>query len=145
MLNINDLEKRWHKYKIKSYIPHIIIFISLSIIFILLSTIKNYKTVDNRILKVNTEETVLDKIEEPIIEKEINKRTVYNEQKEVKVQITTTEKQPEDKKLVLSPSLNFMSNIKHSYISRYDNDEVYLKKSYNKPEKTEPPKIGRAS
>jgi len=140
MLNVNDLEKRWRKYKIKSYIPHIIIFISLSIIFILLSTIKNYKTVDNSSLKVNTESTVLDKSEVPIIKKESNRKTVYSEQNETNILITKTEKQSENKKLILSPSLNFMSNIKHSYISRYDNDEVYVKKSYNKPEKKELPK-----
>ncbi len=28
MINVNDLEIRWRKYKIKSYIPHIVILIT---------------------------------------------------------------------------------------------------------------------
>jgi len=36
MLNLIELEKKWLRYKIKSFIPHIIIGISLLIIFVLL-------------------------------------------------------------------------------------------------------------
>jgi tetratricopeptide (TPR) repeat protein len=135
MLNVNDLEKRWRKYKIKFYLPHIIIFISLSVIFILISTIKNYKPFNDNSLDEETKVIVVAKKKEHKIEKQSNKTVVYSEQNITKVTISKTKKQPEIKKILLSPSLNFMSNIKHSYISRYENDEVHVQNTYNKPKK----------
>lgn len=103
MLNVNDLEKRWRKYKIKSYIPHIVIFISLSIIFVIISIVKNNELHNNA-------------IEEVKIEKEVNEVKLVTKQNAISIN--------ENKKLLLSPSLNFISDIKHSSISRYDNDKV---------------------
>ena len=108
--------------------------VSLSIIA-LIFTIKYYEVFDNNIIaeKNNiTEPTVIK--EEARIEKEIN---------EVKKASTNNEK------LVLSPSLNFISNIQHSSISHYDNYELHAnnikkktkKKKEQKKEKKTPIKV----
>ena len=135
MLNVNDVEKRWRKYKVKSYIPHIVILISLSIIFIITSTIKDNETFDNNTIEeenriTQTEEKENDKTK-IVIEKNIT---------EVKVKKTVKEKAYDNEKLLLFPSLNFMSNIKHSSISRYENDEVNVNDIYNKSKKKDIPK-----
>jgi tetratricopeptide (TPR) repeat protein len=120
MLNVNDLERRWRKYKIKSYLPQIVIFISLLIIFILISTIKNNELLDNNVIEEAKE---IDEVEI------VTKQNTININK---VEKTFNESTHENKKLVLSPSLDFISNIKHSSISRYDNDEVHSNKIYKK-------------
>ena len=130
MLNVNNLEKRWRKYKIKSYVPHIVIFISLSIIFVIISIVKNNELHNNT-------------IEEVKIEKEVDEVKLVTKQNAISIN--------ENKKLLLSPSLNFISNIKHSSISRYDNGEVdsskvqkknkVQKKKIKKPEVVETKEI----
>lgn len=126
MLNVNDLEKRWRKYKIKSYIPHIIIIVSLSIIFILGSMVNNYdKFTDSSTIEEEVTAQVDEKTE-PELKEQIEQITEQNITV-VKVQtqqITPKIDDTDDKSLILSPSLNFMSNIKHSSISYDDNDEV---------------------
>ncbi|WP_373003380.1 hypothetical protein [Sulfurimonas sp.] len=135
MLNVNDLEKRWRKYKVKSYIPHIVILISLSIIFIIISTIKDYETFDNNTIVEEKKITLTE-------EKENNKTKIIIDQNitEARVEKTVKEKVYENRKLVFTPSLNFMSNIKHSSISRYENDEEKLNNIYNKPKQKDIPK-----
>jgi len=131
MLNVNDLEKKWRRYKVKTYIPHIVILISISVIFIILSTIKNYEMFDNNTIElenkiVQTQKKESDNI---VIEKNTTKEKVS---KVTKVEKSLTEKKYENEKLVLSPSMDFMSNIKHNSISRYENSEV-IDNVYNKP------------
>jgi hypothetical protein len=133
MINVNDLEIRWRKYKIKSYIPHIVILISLSII-ILIFTIKYYDVFGNNIIEKNN----------------ITKPRVIKEEVRIKKEINEVKKSfHNNEKLVLSPSLNFISNIQHSSISYYDNYELHAndikkktkKKKEQKKEKKAPIKV----
>lgn len=107
MLNINDLERRWLKYKIKSYIPHLIILISFIVILILLFIVLNIKPVIKQA---------------PVIEPMPKKV-------ELKSKVTAViHEKPDDKKseteinnnkVVLSPSLNFMNNMQESTTPKY--------------------------
>ncbi|MEA1956414.1 MAG: hypothetical protein U9N02_07980 [Campylobacterota bacterium] len=92
MLNIDELENRWLKYKIKSFIPHIVIAISLLIILIITS-IFTFKT------KIEEKSMVKTEILKPKIEKKQN-----------------IEKQSDEQKLVITPSFNFMQNIQTTSI-----------------------------
>jgi len=116
MLNIHELEKKWKVYKIKSYMPYIII-VSLLLISAILFTFKT---------------SIVHK-ETPSLVKQQVKKEEINSKKEQKTQhkpIST--KNEKNDKLVLQPSLNFMSNIKHSSISN-----EYDYHSYKKPKKVE--------
>ena len=65
MIDTRDLEKRWIKYKIKSYIPHAVILISVVIIisvvlFLINSNVK--QTTQQVILKASTDKNLIDAI-----------------------------------------------------------------------------------
>jgi hypothetical protein len=116
MLNTRDLEKRWLHYKIKSYIPHAVIFISVVVIIIIVLILmapsktitKQEKEIEavaitNPALKVQTEQntTVTKKTKEPIPTplQKVAQTPVLNSQK--------------DTKLTLTPSMSFMKHIQN--------------------------------
>jgi tetratricopeptide (TPR) repeat protein len=112
MLNVIELENRWRKYKVKSYIPYIsVLFI---IIFVLILVVFFIQPQKNKELH-NLEVVKKDKV------KVIKKPTLQIEKKEVKLIALSKEVKKQDvknkqavKKIVLSPSLNFISSIKYS-------------------------------
>ncbi|MEA2092185.1 MAG: hypothetical protein U9O83_07460, partial [Campylobacterota bacterium] len=124
MLNVNELENRWRRYKIKSYIPYGVIILSLGVIVFLISTIYNSKIVTKEISKVEQKEKP--KIQEQATA--LHKHTEENITKIVK--ITKPEKEvikkkiSDSKKITLSPSLGFMSEMKHNAVSYYENNEI---------------------
>jgi len=65
MLNIINLEKRWLRYKIKSYIPHATIIVTLIIIGIFVSIILNSQTVANKKVIVDLKPVLDNKKTEP--------------------------------------------------------------------------------
>lgn len=131
MLNTRDLEQRWLKYKIKFYIPHFIIFISIIVISVVILTFFNSD-------KKNINEPY-QKINKPLIETQTNKEvaiktpkvTIIKEAVEVKstaykdTTIATPkiqEKEPSntgDDSLKLAPSLDFMKSMQHSTLPYY--------------------------
>ena len=124
MLNVNELESKWRIYKIKSFIPYAVITVSLGVIFILTTTIYNSKTATKEILKVEKKEpNVVKRQETPAV-----KRIEENITKIVKATIPKAEvlkeKLLDGKKIILSPSLSFMSNMQDSTISYYDGQET---------------------
>lgn len=129
MLNVNDLEKRWLNYKIKYYIPHIVIITSLSIVSILIYSIQNDKLFNKY--------TLVDKI---INEDVKEKHEIKTKQDET---IVYTTKKSNNQQLILTPSLNFISNIKHNSISHYENNTIYKKpkKKEIQAKKQKPKKI----
>ena len=148
MLNINDLETRHQKYKLKSYFPYLTIFISLTIISIYAIFLFN----DNTVAKVNTNTTVSKKEETLIIQN--NKQNIdTNKTKKQKTTTQTVEtkkelvipKEPIEKqggkmmlakkeeKLRLSPSLNFIHKIQSNTLPYYEDDTNVQKKPLNKP------------
>ena len=124
MLNIYELEKRWLKYKIKSFLPTIITFIIILIVGLTLYISIDFKKInilDSSILEKfthNNEQTIQENIQEVSIEK----TNVI--QKEKKTDNTTvTEKAPEttlpkralnsNEKNILEPSLAFMKKMQN--------------------------------
>lgn len=152
MLNIVDLEKRWIKYKIKSYIPHITIVISLVIITVIsltfISTDSASKT-DNILI----ETPVLEKIssQDKIIPQEFQVPTPKPiVKKEAPIErdkpITSVEEIHYTDKVHLTPSLDFMRKMQNSMQPYYKNDINSHEPSYNnyqakKVEKVTPPKV----
>ena len=74
MLNIHELETKWLHYKIKSYIPHAIITISLFIIILIVSLVEFN----------NTEKTTIKKVTINNKKDILNKQTVIKETPKVK-------------------------------------------------------------
>ena len=136
MLNINELEDQWLKYKIKSFLPHLIIVASLIVIFIVISffnfdleqpipEIKNNKDVIKNIENNKSTENKSTSETVPKIENTINiEKEIINPSK---IKQTTTIKTipTEDEKLRISPSLDFIQNINRNSPAYYDN--VYSK------------------
>jgi len=146
MLNVNELENKWRKYKIKSYIPYGIIIVSLSIVAILISSIYNSKTFSKKITKVQLKE-------ESKIQKQTSITTKQIEQNITKIAKVTKpkkevlkEKTSNSKKIILSPSLGFMSEMKHNAISYYESNEIPTSTTHRvvqkpKTKKPQPTKI----
>lgn len=114
MLNIIELEKRWLHYKIKSFLPHLIVFISLSLLIIVSITFLNEKTPKKEAIqkKVDSFQT------NTVIQRSIKKR------KEI-VQKTSSIKQNsrEVQTIELKPSLGFMKSIEHTSQPYYYNEK----------------------
>ena len=151
MLNINELENRWKIYKIKSYIPHVTILVSLLIIVTVILFVLN--TNDKKApLQKEIKKVIVQKQEtpKPIIKKKI-KNTIKNDEaikpiklvasekkvkikpvqhKEEKTQIITTKKNIKTKVLI-SPSLDFMKNMQNNTLGYYaqDSDQERRKKA----------------
>ncbi|WP_345979125.1 hypothetical protein [Sulfurimonas sp. HSL3-2] len=124
MLNVPELEKKWLTYKIKSFLPHIVLSILVIVIvpFIIVfypsdKTEKIVKTEKNDIT------TTKNKIEADI---------ALNSVEEInKEDLNTSNALKEDDKLVLKPSLNFVNKIEDSMVTYYDDDK-HTKKSETK-------------
>jgi len=125
MLNTRDLEKRWIKYKIKSYIPHTVILVSIvmiiSVLFFLINSNGKHKT-ERVAVKVPLERNISVALSTPkkniIPAKELN---------------TTTEIQNKtQEQIILSPSMNFMKdmqNIDQPYYKTLHPTDIATKKT----------------
>lgn len=124
MLNIHDLERRWLRYKIKSYVPLVlsilagVSIIALLFIYIPTSDVKNKANIpieatEVEVSKVQAEVPVQQEtIKEPVVApRELS--VADNTQEQVQ-----TEPKKEESTLVLKPSLHFMDNIEDG-ISAY--------------------------
>jgi len=122
MLNIHDLERRWLKYKIKSFAPFVLMAIFLStgfisaLIYYPTTNDINTTTQENIVLSnpVEVVNTVQEKTSEPLV-KEV-------QENELDIDIPQNTQHVEtDKVLVLKPSLHFMDNIEEG-LDPYVND-----------------------
>lgn len=118
MLNTRDLERRWLKYKIKSYIPHTVITLSTIIIS---GTVLFYLRAPQTDIKQQVDVTVSSST--PTVKKEIKPTSIpaISTVVETAGVIKPTEETTvpiETKKVVLKPSMDFMRNIQESS-SRY--------------------------
>ena len=101
MLNVYDLEKKYRLYKLKSYIPYMVVFVSLCVILLVIFFVKNSDMFKSNKAQHNqkTLQTQIEQVKitpkEEVIEKEVIEK---------------------NETLILTPSLNFMSNIKDSPI-----------------------------
>ncbi len=140
MLNIHELEKRWLQYKIKSYIPYLVL--ALTLIFILTSVIffMNGSKEDNNEVKNNsvkkTKQTSLEKQEEktkPVknaVQTAIANKPIYQTNEDKKEQ--TTKISSTQNHLILKPSMEFMKNIHTSTPDSYHPTSIPTKKKTEK-------------
>jgi len=132
MLNIVELEKKWLRYKIKSFIPHIAIGISLLIIIVLLF---NFLSADKEpvpSLKLQPEEKKVTPKEQNSTKKEkvVKKAVIIKKPTPPKVIVKEIipekqEPKPQEKikeKVKLKPSLDFMKKMQNSVHMYYNND-----------------------
>ncbi|QOP45416.1 tetratricopeptide repeat protein [Sulfurimonas paralvinellae] len=121
MLNIRELEKRWLHYKIKSYIPHTVIAVSLIVIILVTAIIttstpqkKEHKqvTLDKTLKKPVTLATPTidskNSIQETNITQQNTNQTNIKLETIAKAKTINTDK---EQKLILEPSMHFMKHI----------------------------------
>jgi len=144
MLDIPDLEARWLRYKIKSYIPHSIILISLIVIIttgiiVINSTEQKENSVPQTEIKMQKPMSVTSKIEEPAQDRAKVKESKVNEKIEIKEVVTTPEQVKQTQtfqntnKRVLAPSMNFMKEMQNSALPYYNT----CTRKQAQPEKTD--------
>ena len=131
MLNIIELEQRWLRYKIKSYIPHVIITISLLIIAIIVFTF-SVNSADDTLKDINkplaevTSHTSIELKEKAInnevdIEKTIIKKPIIVRDTQA-LALETHSNKENLHKVKLSPSLDFMKKMQNSVHPYYNNE-----------------------
>jgi len=126
MLNIPELEKRWLHYKIKSYIPYVVIFISLIIITIIATTFLT----DTSDTSSTYKKTIPTPIVEPTDIKSVKVVPIKNNKVIIQDKVIHIQ-QVSKKKTQLAPSMEFMKNMQNSTQPYYDNE------TFNSPIKKE--------
>jgi len=142
MLNIIELERRWFRYKIKSYIPHTIIILSIiTISLVMLSFLSNDKTVQFTKVAIPEEPSIgidnnkpeiqkpiihnhLPIIVEPTVEKKQEKKIVVIEPNII-IKPTNTRS-----RVQLSPSLDFMRKMQNSMQPYYSHENTNVQRAY---------------
>ena len=122
MINVTELEKRWIKFKIKSYIPYIVIIFSLLVILILFLTL-SFKDVKDTKIKFTKND--IKKVEKTEV-----KKTKTKIEKETKTKTKHVKPPKIEKKLVLSPSLNFMQDMQNNTVGYYENKDKVIEKKH---------------
>ena len=136
MLNTRDLEQRWLRYKIKSYIPYFIIFTSIIVISVIVLTFFNSdkKYADKLLQKIN--KTQIEAKTDKIVVTNTPRVTLLEEDAKVKntdyketpvISSKIQEKKPSnlgDDSLKLAPSLDFMKSMQHSTLPYYKEEPV---------------------
>ncbi len=136
MLNTRDLEQRWLRYKIKSYIPHFIIFTSIIVISVIILTFFNSdkKYAGKLLQKIN--KTQIEAKTDKIVITNTPKVTLLEDDTKVKstnyketpvISSKIQENKPSnlgDDSLKLAPSLDFMKSMQHSTLPYYKEESV---------------------
>jgi len=137
MLNTRDLEERWLRYKIKSYIPHVIITISSLVIIAIISIFLNSGDKIEKTIVVNekkVEQEIKQKIEPaPIKQKIVQVEKVIEEEpvKEKPIVLSKSTISSNDASLKLTPSLDFMKKMQHSSLPYYQEETQQQANLYN--------------
>ena len=136
MLSIKELEERHIKYKIKSYLPYIITIIIIIIFLIISNQIFISKSKKNMLQKDIQKSNVekISKLNSIIKNKEVITK------KELPKQIIKKEDKLKTKRVILSPSLNFMRRINTTvdvYSNNNTTNQVKSKKRIKKEIKKE--------
>lgn len=137
MLNTRDLENRWLKYKIKSYIPHFIIALSSIVIIVIVSI---FMTFDEE----TKTPTVVEKKDNLYTIQQVTTK-IPEEPKEVLVRATNEVVVPQkvmskndlannNNSLKLSPSLDFIQNMQHTSLPYYQDESTVQEKKIVKKE-----------
>ena len=121
MLNTRELEKRWLHYKLKSYIPHIIITVSLFVIILIVVLFTTAQKQEEKPLTEAKQQTIQtkqvmqessSKVEvEAVSEKNISTPLPIQEVQMMTETLPTSQTTPSKKQIILTPSMNFMKHI----------------------------------
>lgn len=119
MLNTRELEKRWLHYKLKSYIPHIIITVSLFVIILIIVLFTTAQKQEEKPLTEAKQQTMQTKQvmqessskAEAVSEKNISTPLPTQEVPMVKETLPTSQATSPTKQIILTPSMNFMKHI----------------------------------
>ena len=119
MLNTRELEKRWLHYKLKSYIPHIIITVSLFVIILIIVLFTTAQKHEEKPLTEAKQQTMQTKQvmqessskAEAVSEKNISTPLPTQEVPMVKETLPTSQATSPTKQIILTPSMNFMKHI----------------------------------
>ncbi len=153
MLNTRDLEERWLKYKIKSYIPHATIILSLVVILIMISIFTNSNKEEKKITsssqiinkkQIENIKTVVTKVAEKTLPKkeivQIKEIVVEEVPKSIAVISKKNTLKSNETTLKLTPSLDFMKKMQHSSLPYYqDTDQVQQEVQNSAPTYTSQP------
>lgn len=122
MFDIHELERKWLRYKIKSYLPHAVITLSIIVIFTTLFTTLNYQDSKNTVQNINP--TAITKDENNSIAREVitakivdtNTQNILleNEPKKTLASNEKNETKKAETKVLITPSLSFMDKINKS-------------------------------
>jgi len=138
MLNTHDLEKRWLRYKIKSYIPHFIITLSLLVIGIIVINFTSTTGALKEQKQVLATETTL--VQKPITQELSAQKDIITREPQ---RVANTPQQElhfskNNAKVQLSPSLDFMKKMQHSshlYYNTREAQEPIIVKPKKQPNK----------
>ncbi len=114
MRNISDLEKRWFRYKLKSFIPYVLISL-----MVIISTALILSVFKKQLTNKSSEVILLNDKEQKVVATKI-----IEEVKVVPIepQITFKEIKKEATKMVLTPSLDFIKNLRTTSTESYSSD-----------------------
>jgi tetratricopeptide (TPR) repeat protein len=126
MLNVIELESRWLRYKIKSYLPHFVILLSLGVIItasiLLLNSEERESTQDEKEISSQVEAPKKKKIEAEAIPK-VEKVIETVPQKPLPPQKVNHSYPPR----TLVPSMDFMKGMQNSSQPEYENPRTFQK------------------
>lgn len=126
MLDIKKLENRWKIYKIKSLIPYIIVLI---LIFILFITAYNYLLASKNII-VEKKNIVKKQIEiTPVVITKAKKTEIIKPLEKEIAGYPLGVKEEVVKKLVLTPSFDFIENLQNRVIVKKEKKNHSIKKT----------------
>lgn len=110
MLNLHELEQRWLRYKIKSYLPYIAIFLSLAVILSTLSIFFQEPMIVKAKKIVPVKPKIVEQQEVPK-EKILIKKVAPKSVQKVIIEEVPRKKAQHEEQITLSPSLGFMKRM----------------------------------
>jgi len=155
MLNINELEQKWLRYKIKSYIPHAIITASTLLIISIALLLLNKE--EHEAINTNHLQKVSSKIDTEVAAKKKSPETlaplftksnsnIVNHP--IQIESTTEKKQSQNNtntlnsKMTIAPSLDFMKKMQGNTLSNYESHRrTYPTNQTPKPTAVKTPQI----
>jgi len=124
MLNTRDLEERWLKYKIKSYIPHVTIAFSSIIIIIIISIFLN-QNIEEKMTAYVEVKPFTTKTTPPLREAiQTNTPIVEEVPRTIAIIPQGSSLKNNRPSLKLSPSLDFMKKMQHSSLPYYQEEST---------------------
>ncbi len=125
MLDINELEQRWLRYKIKSYIPHGVIVISLIVIISIvvlfmgkMDTKESVQVAQKKKQLPQKQQNIAQSKPKPT--QQVTHNTIKKAPQKTQLHQEPVYTKQTQQKIVLQPSLGFMKNMQQSSLPYYE-------------------------